>query len=107
MRTIKLLLVLAPFALAAACGGKKPEMAEPAVPTTPDMSLDAGGLPSIDSGSTDMTTPTTPTTPSTDTTTTTPDAGSTVAATTPVDAGPADAGKGKGGKPKGGGKPKK
>ncbi len=51
MRTIKLLLVLAPFALAAACGGKKPEMAEPAVPTTPDMSLDSGALSNaLDSG---------------------------------------------------------
>ena len=86
MRTIKLLLVLAPFALAAACGGKKPEMAEPAVPTTPDMSLDSG-LPSMDASSaTSMMDSAAPTTDTVD---------AAVAMPAPVDAGaPMDAGKG-------------
>ena len=97
MRTLKL-LVLAPFAVALACGGGKKEGLEPSVPSTPD--LDAGSLPSMDSGMpSDMTdsggstTSTPPTPPPPDT------------AAAPVDAGPppvVDAGKPKGGKPKGG-----
>ncbi len=103
MRTIKLLLVLAPFALAAACGGKKPDMADPNMPSTPD--LDAGGLPSLDSSAPSMDTPTTPTTPSTDMAM---DSGAAMPTTpaAPMDAGgPPDAGKKGGGK--GGGKKKK
>ncbi len=104
MRTVNLLLVLAPFALAAACGGKKPAMEDPAVPTTPDMSMDSGALANAmdSSAPSDMPTPTT---------TDTADAAPPAPPAAPVDAGAPDAGKGgKGGGKKGGGgggKPKK